>query len=124
MPTYRAPDGARFYFEIAPKPGSIRADLIPISDEDAAAAEASAPAAVPDVISMRQARLALLGAGLLTDIDAIIASLPSPMKEAAQIEWEFASEVARNSPLIATLAPSIGLDAGAIDALFVAAIAL
>mgnify|MGYP003339585434 CR=1 FL=1 len=42
-------------------------------------------------------------------------------KEAAQIEWEYATEVKRSSALVAQLAPSLALDDAALDALFVTA---
>ena len=79
---------------------------------------------VPQMVSMRQARLALLNAGKLSDVDAAIAALPSPDKEAAQIEWEYATEVKRNSNLVTQLAPALGLDDAALDALFTQAAAL
>lgn len=82
------------------------------------------PAPVPQSISMRQARLALLGAGLLTAIDAAIDALPSPQKEAARIEWEYATEVRRDNALLQALTPGLGLEAAALDALFVAGAAL
>ena len=69
-------------------------------------------------VTMRQARLALLGAGKLAEVDAALASLPSPLKEAAQIEWEYAATVRRDSPLIAQLGPALGMTDDAIDALF------
>lgn len=75
----------------------------------------------PQVVTMRQARLALLGAGLLDDVDAAINSLPSPQKEAARIEWEYAAEVQRNSGLVHGLGEALGLDAAGLDALFVEA---
>ena len=69
-------------------------------------------------VTPRQARLALLEAGKLADVDAALATLPSPQKEAAQIEWEYATEVQRGSALIASLGPALGLDDDAVDALF------
>lgn len=79
---------------------------------------------VPATITMRQARLALLSAGLLPQVNAAIASLPSPQREAAEIDWEYATEVRRASPLIAGLAPALGLTGEQIDQLFIAAAAL
>lgn len=79
------------------------------------------PAYVPRAVTMRQARLALLAAGKLGQIDAAIDSLPSPQKEAARIEWEYSQEVQRHKPLVLALAPALGLDDAALDALFVAA---
>lgn len=78
----------------------------------------------PQVVTMRQARLALLQAGKLADVDTAIAALPSPAKEAAQIEWEYATEVKRNSALVSQLAPALNLDAAALDALFTQAATL
>ena len=75
----------------------------------------------PKVVTMRQARLALLSKGLLYNVDAVIASFPSPQKEAAQVEWEFASTVERNSDLVAMLSQSLSLTDEQMDALFQAA---
>lgn len=82
------------------------------------AAPVSAPAPPPSAVTMRQARLALLQAGKLNDVAEAIAGLPSPQKEAAQIEWEYSTEVKRDSALVTQLAPALGLDAAALDALF------
>ena len=82
------------------------------------------PPVVPTVVSMRQARLALLSAGKLDAVAIAIAAMPSPAKEAAQIEWEFAAEVRRDNPLMAALAGALGLDTLALDQLFTHAGAL
>jgi hypothetical protein len=50
---------------------------------------------VPQSVSPRQARLALLAAGLLDDIEEAVKS-----NREWQISWEYATEVSRNSPLI------------------------
>jgi hypothetical protein len=76
------------------------------------------PNPVPDSVTMRQARLALFGAGKLAAVDAAIASMPSPYKEAAQIEWEFSGEVRRRQPLVLQLGPALGLTTEQIDNLF------
>ena len=74
---------------------------------------------VPQSVTMRQARLALLGAGLLDDVYAAIAAIPDPVqRKAAQIEWEYAAVIERNSPLVTSLAAGLGLTATDIDALF------
>ncbi len=84
------------------------------------------PAAVPvpPSISMRQARLALLGAGKLALVDPAINGMPEPQKSVARIEWDYANEVRRSSELVEQLASALGLDGGALDALFVQAAAL
>ena len=82
------------------------------------------PPSVPSAVTMRQARLALLGAGLLDDIDAAINGLPSPQKEAARIEWEYSQEVQRHNGFVSVLAPMLGLTEAQTDALFIAAAGL
>lgn len=80
--------------------------------------------AVPSAVTMRQARLALLGAGLLAGIDAAINGLPSPQKEAARIEWEYSQEVQRHNGFVSVLAPMLGLTEAQTDALFLTAAGL
>lgn len=75
-------------------------------------------------VTMRQARLALLAAGVLGDVAPALAALPSPHRDAAEIEWEYASEVRRDAPLIAALGSALGLTEDQIDDLFEAAAAL
>ena len=87
-------------------------------------APAVAPVPVPQSVTMRQARLALLGAGLLDDVEAAINSLPSPQKEAARIEWEYSQEVQRHNGFVSILAPSLGMTDAQTDALFIAAAGL
>ena len=79
------------------------------------------PPVVPPSVTMRQARLALLGAGLLDDVDAAINALPSPQKEAARIEWEYSQEVQRHNGFVSVLAPLLGLTEAQTDALFLVA---
>lgn len=75
----------------------------------------------PDRITPRQARLALLGAGLLASIDATLESLPEPQRSAAKIEWEYAVSIERSSPLVATLGSALGLNVEQLDSLFIEA---
>jgi len=82
----------------------------------------SAP--VPAVVTMRQARLALLGAGLLASVDAAIAALPEPGRSAARIEWEYSQEVHRARPFVQSLGAALELSTEQMDALFIAAAAL
>lgn len=87
-------------------------------------APSTPPAPVPPTVTMRQARLALLQAGKLNDVDAAINALASPQKEEAQISWEYSTEVRRDSDLVKQLAPGLGLDDDALDALFIQAATL
>lgn len=77
-------------------------------------------ALVPQSVSMRQARLALLAADLLDDVDNMIKQIG----RAAAITWEFATEVRRDNELIAAVKESKSLTDEQIDDLFIAASAL
>lgn len=79
---------------------------------------------VPASVTMRQARLALLKLGKLSLVEAAINSLPEPQKSAACIEWDFSNDVQRHNGLVSMMAPSLGLDDAALDALFIQADAL
>jgi len=69
-------------------------------------------------LSMRQTRLALLDAGLLSGVEDAIANLPEPDKSKAQIEWEYATSVKRHDPWLVSLATELGLSEEQIDELF------
>jgi hypothetical protein len=76
---------------------------------------------IPKEVTMRQARLALLAAGLMDDITAAIESLPSPQKEAAKIEWEYSQTVERNRGFVLLLGSALGLTSIQLDNLFIIA---
>lgn len=87
-----------------------------------AAREAEDRARVPSAVTMRQARLALLGAGLLDDVGPAIAAIPdAATRRAAEIEWEFSNELQRGNPFVAQLGGALGLSAAQVDALFIQA---
>lgn len=79
---------------------------------------------VPEVVSMRQARIALLLLGHLASVTAAISGMPGMEGDVARVEWEYAQEVRRDSPLIAALAPVLGLSKEQLDGLFVQASSL
>lgn len=92
---------------------------------DGAAFHAPVPVvAVPDAVTMRQARLALLGAGLLTQVQTAIDALSEPQKTAAKISWEYSAHVQRHNGLVPQMAAALGLSEAQIDALFISAAAL
>ena len=76
---------------------------------------------VPQSVSMRQARLALLQIGKLQQINSAITSLPSPRKEEAEIEWQYSNEVQRYNGFVSLIAPALGLSEIDIDELFILA---
>ena len=77
---------------------------------------------VPSAVTPRQARLALLQIGKLDAVAAALAAIPDPaQRTAAQIEWEYATVIERNSLLVAGLSAGLGLTDADLDALFEAA---
>lgn len=88
------------------------------------AAPAPRPEPIPASVTMRQARLALLNHNLLANVQPAINALSEPNKTKAQIEWEYSNALERDNPFIATLGVALGLNAAAIDALFVEAATL
>jgi len=77
------------------------------------------PAPIPQSVSMRQARQAMLYAGILSQVDALIAAMPGEEGESARIDWNHARDVKRDWPLIGALGPQLGLTEQQIDDLFI-----
>lgn len=74
---------------------------------------------VPSVVTPRQAKLALLSAGLLDAVDGAIDAIADPAtKRVAQIEWEYAQEVRRDWPLLNAVAAQMGMTGEQVDGLF------
>ena len=90
-------------------------------DGESLTAPPPAPPVVPQVVTMRQARLALLGAGLLSGVAAAINAMDSPQKEAAQIEWEYSQTVERQRGFVLLLGGALGLTSEQLDNLFITA---
>ena len=69
---------------------------------------------VPQQVTMRQARLALLSAGLLDDVEMVVAAAGRE----AQLEWEYAAVVDRSNPAVAAMQQQKALTDAQIDDLF------
>ena len=91
---------------------------VPMTAEEIAALEATATP-VPKSVSPYQARIALLQAGYLSTVEALMADPNTPA--AAKIAWEYATIWERQSAFIETLGPALGLSSEQIDDLFRAA---
>lgn len=122
---YQAPDNSLHFIEpekayLLP-PGST-----PISNTAAAAIQAAAQPTngAPAAVDMAQARLALLQAGLLSNVNAAVAAMTGTAGDAARIEWEFRATVRRDSPLVAGLSSALGLTSTQLDDLFTLAATL
>ena len=61
-------------------------------------------------IDARRLRLALFNLGLLGTVTGAIAALP----QSAQIDWEYATTIREDYPLVVALATNLGLDTDAI----------
>ena len=74
---------------------------------------------IPARVTRRQARLALHQAGLLGQVEALMASPETPA--AIRITYEDATEWWRDDPIIQAIGPALGLTPGQVDDLFVTA---
>lgn len=92
--------------------------------DDGSIVKQPAPIAVPSSVTMMQARLAMLAAGLLDKAEAAIAGMQGDEGKAAQIQWGYAQYVRRDWPLIASLQKALQLNDKALDNLFIAAAAI
>lgn len=69
------------------------------------------------VLTARQLRLGLLSLGVtLSQVDALIATLPEPERSVAQIEWQYSKTYDRQHPLVAQMAQALELSAAQLDA--------
>jgi hypothetical protein len=83
------------------------------------------PPPVPQVVTRRQARQALLLKGMLDKIEPAINALPNATQRGmALIEWQDSLNFERNRPLVIQIGQVLGLDAKGLDDLFVYAATL
>lgn len=83
--------------------------------------QASQPT-VPAEVTMRQARLALLDAGLLDMVDQAIAAIPDAIeRRKAEIEWDYSATVQRYNGLVDAIGAGLGLSEEDKDNLFLLA---
>jgi hypothetical protein len=80
----------------------------------------NSPPHPPQVVSMRQARLALLQANLLSSVEEAVAA----GNETDKISWEYATEVKRTDALVISLSASLNLSEQQLDDLFRLAVTL
>ena len=77
-------------------------------------------ALIPKIISQRQLRTQLALNGFdLSDVQAIIDSLPDPNKTIAQIAWDYASTFVRNDALLNSIAGILGISQSDLDQIFI-----
>jgi hypothetical protein len=82
-------------------------------------------ARVPQRVTRRQARQALLLAGKLDQVQPAIDAIADPTQRGlAQIEWDDSQVFERRRPFLVQIGTALGLDDAALDQLFFAAAAL
>lgn len=77
---------------------------------------------VPNKVTIRQAKLALLDFGLLDEVDAIFQSPNVPQK--TKIEWEYANEIERQWVDASGIMSYLGFEKEQVDELFLYASSL
>ncbi len=77
---------------------------------------------IPVQVTIRQARLALLQAGLLDDIETTINAIEDEtLKKAVQIEWEYAQDIRRDWQALIMITQAMGMTDEQLDELFLTA---
>ena len=80
---------------------------------------------VPVSVTARQAEQALILAGLIDLVEPAIDAIPDPTQRAmVRSEWRRSQVFERNRPSLIALGSALGLNAAALDALFVKAATL
>jgi len=70
------------------------------------------------VVTMRQAKRALLNLNLLEGVQEAINTLPEPERSEANVDWNTAQEVERLWPFVVSLGPALSLTEEDLDNLF------
>jgi hypothetical protein len=84
-----------------------------------------APAPVPESVTRRQAKQALLINGKLSLVQPAIDAIPDPAQKAMiQIEWDDSQEFQRSRSTVIAIGTAIGLDSAQLDDLFRQAVLL
>ena len=97
-------------------------DALPFEPQPEPPAAAPLLPTIPARVTRRQARLALHQAGLLDQVEALMASPETPA--AIRITYDDATEWWRDDPIIQAMALALNLPPEQMDALFVTAAAL
>ena len=111
MPTYQDKQGKRYYFDVAPEPGTVRAGLVLVTDEETVIDP------VPESATPWQIRKALNALGLRAVVEAAVAQQDQDTRDG----WEFATEFRRDNALLNALAAALAID---LDAVFRLAVTL
>ena len=92
-----------------------------LTADEIAAFEQAPPPAIPQSVTPRQARLALLQSGLLEAVESAIATMEGDAGRAARIEWEFSQEIRRDNAMLQSVQAALGLTDDQVNDLFILA---
>ena len=119
---YKKPSGEVFAYNSAAERARWGApDLVAMTQAEVAAhiAPPPPPPSVPQAVSRFQARAALHLAGLLEQVETMMANpATDPM---ARLAWQDAQEFRRNSPTVLGMGAALGLSQAQLDDLFIQA---
>lgn len=73
---------------------------------------------VPDAVTPRQIRLAMHKLGILSTIESAVRNSPS---DEVKIAWDYATFFYRKDPMLAAMAPALGMTEDQVDDLFILA---
>jgi hypothetical protein len=120
MPYFKSPDNSLHVIEHE-FAHLLPADCVPITEEEADAIRAANTPSliVPQSVTRFQAKAALLGAGLLEQVEAYMALHDTPM--VTKLAWTDTQDFERASPTVAGLSALLGLTSEQVDELFVTA---
>jgi hypothetical protein len=106
--------------------GMVREEhTLVFSPERKAGHDAALPPSAPQIVTRRQAKVALLLAGKLSLVQPAIDAIADPTQRGLmQIEWDEAAEFDRHRPSVIQMAQAIGLTDADIDQLFITAATL
>lgn len=83
------------------------------------------PPVVPDKVTKRQARQAMVKAGIAwAAVQAKIDAMAEPQRSLTQSWWDDSNDYERHNATLVAMATQLGLDSAALDALFILAASL
>lgn len=95
--------------------------FIPESDVPSGFTRKDQQLVVPDEVQTWKLREALAVAGLLAQVDTLIAGLPAQQKSVASNRWEYKDTIQRSHPLTLAIGAGLKLTAKQMDDLFIQA---
>lgn len=121
MPFYKNNADEVFYFAYELETWQTFSRLTLITEDEAnALIQAKRASDVPQVLTRKQARQALILVGLFKNVKQAIDSIPDETQRLlVQVEWDDSDTYQRDNPTLMMLASALGLSSEALDQLFI-----